>query len=101
MSSTSKGKYDFDIPEEGLSYDILDIEFNVTTKAFIAKNVNLKGMRVLDVGCGSGIMTLYLSKMVGSNGHVTSIDISDRQLNRAKQYCDAKRMYSVGLSIRS
>ena len=90
MSSTSAGKYDFDIPEEGLSYDILDFEFNITTQAFIARNVNLKGMRILDVGCGSGIMTLYLSKMVGSNGHVTSIDISDRQLNRAKQYCDAK-----------
>jgi SAM-dependent methyltransferase len=79
--------YDLNIPEEGLDYNLLDLTFNPTTKAFIENNDIEPGMRVLDVGSGSGVMTHYLAKLVGPNGQVLSIDNSQEQLQRAERYC--------------
>ncbi|WP_147281877.1 hypothetical protein [Legionella feeleii] len=56
MSDQHKERYDFEITEEGLDYDILDLSFNPTTQAFIERNGIKPGMRVLDVGSGSGLM---------------------------------------------
>lgn len=87
MSSRDKEHYEFEIPEEGLDYDILDMAFNPTTRSFIEMNGIQSGMRVLDVGSGSGVMTHYLAKRVGQEGHVLSIDNSLEQLQRAERYC--------------
>src|SRR5690606_31014121 len=89
----SDEKYDFDVGEEGLSYDILDYSFNPSTKDFILKNGLKKGDRVLDVGCGSGIMTQWFAKVVGPEGHVVSIDNSQEQLEHAK-----RNISRIGLS---
>ncbi|MCK5913033.1 MAG: methyltransferase domain-containing protein [Desulfuromusa sp.] len=43
------------------------------------------GMRVLDVGCGSGITTAALAELVGPNGHVTGLDFSEERLNEAHE----------------
>jgi len=43
------------------------------------------GMVVYDVGCGSGAMTVCLAKKVGPSGRVIAIDVSEEQLNVAKQ----------------
>ena len=83
-----KERYDLEIPEEGLDYDILDLVFNPTTESFIINAGIQSGMRVLDVGSGSGIMTHFLAQKVGRNGHVLSIDNSPEQLARAKRFCN-------------
>lgn len=44
----------------------------------------MKGMRVLDVGCGIGLMTNELSRLVGPHGQVIAIDNSAEQLAIAK-----------------
>ena len=74
-------KYDLEIGKEGLDYDLLDKAFNPTTQAFIIKSGIKPGMNVLDVGCGSGVMTTWLAKQVGAKGTVTAIDNSEEQLN--------------------
>lgn len=43
------------------------------------------GMRVLDVGCGSGITTAALSELVGEHGHVVGLDISEERLEVARR----------------
>jgi ubiquinone/menaquinone biosynthesis C-methylase UbiE len=87
MSLQDNEQYDFEIPEEGLGYDILDMAFNPTTKSFIEASGIQPGMRVLDIGSGSGIMTHYLADSVGAKGQVVSIDISPQQLAHAERYC--------------
>jgi len=42
-----------------------------------------EGMRVLDVGCGSGITTSYLHRITGKSGHTTGIDFSPDRINHA------------------
>lgn len=47
-----------------------------------------EGMRVLDVGCGSGAATRALAELVGPSGEVVGLDISVERLEAARQYSD-------------
>ena len=48
----------------------------------------LKGMRILDLGCGSGRDCYALSALVGEQGYVVGVDMTDEQLHIANQYVD-------------
>ncbi|MDE5794206.1 MAG: methyltransferase domain-containing protein [Muribaculaceae bacterium] len=44
-----------------------------------------KGMDVLDLGTGTGVLLPYLSDIVGPEGHVTAIDLSEGMLSIARK----------------
>lgn len=44
-----------------------------------------KGMEILDLGTGTGVLVPYLSSMVGDNGKVTALDISEGMLGQARK----------------
>ncbi|WP_444904883.1 methyltransferase domain-containing protein [Microbulbifer sp. CnH-101-E] len=46
----------------------------------------LEGCRVLDLGCGSGRDVYLLSQLVGASGEVVGIDMTDEQLQVARQH---------------
>jgi len=49
------------------------------------------GEQVLDIGCGGGAGTIECARIVGANGHVTGVDISDALLHVAHgRAADAK-----------
>lgn len=48
----------------------------------------LEGTRILDLGSGSGRDCYMLSQLVGENGHVTGIDMTEGQLEVARTYID-------------
>lgn len=48
-----------------------------------------EGMNVLDLGCGSGVDTLIAARMVGSQGKVIGIDMTDAMVARAREACAA------------
>jgi SAM-dependent methyltransferase len=54
-----------------------------------------EGMDVLDVGCGTGASTFYLSDMVRCN-KVIGIDISDRMLSAAIKHAKPNTKFVVG-----
>ena len=45
-----------------------------------------KGMRVLDVGCGTGAITSGIAEMVGKNGSVVGIDNSDHLIAKGNEH---------------
>ncbi|XP_066278189.1 arsenite methyltransferase-like [Branchiostoma lanceolatum] len=51
----------------------------------------LEGARVLDLGSGTGHDCFALAKLVGEKGHVTGIDMTDEQLDVAREYVDYHR----------
>jgi SAM-dependent methyltransferase len=56
------------------------------TTAQLLERAGLRaGMRVLDVGCGGGGVTLELARRVGSAGHVIGLDFDDVILALARQ----------------
>lgn len=44
-----------------------------------------EGMRILDLGTGTGVLLPFLSRMVGADGRVVAVDISEGMLARARQ----------------
>ncbi|MDA8089147.1 MAG: arsenosugar biosynthesis radical SAM protein ArsS [Nitrospiraceae bacterium] len=46
----------------------------------------LDGLRVLDLGCGTGRDTYVMSKLVGQNGFVYGLDMTEKQLEVARRY---------------
>ncbi|XP_078089176.1 arsenite methyltransferase [Mustelus asterias] len=46
----------------------------------------LEGCKVLDLGSGSGRDCFALSKLVGPNGHVTGVDMTDEQIQVSRKY---------------
>jgi SAM-dependent methyltransferase len=47
------------------------------------------GERIVDVGCGSGAISIALAQKVGPSGHVLGVDISGPMLARARQLATA------------
>ena len=48
----------------------------------------LEGCTVLDLGCGTGVDVYVASKLVGENGKVIGVDMTDDQLDFARKYQD-------------
>lgn len=48
----------------------------------------LEGMRVLDLGCGSGRDCYVLAQLVGPDGYVVGVDMTDEQLALANRHRD-------------
>lgn len=54
-------------------------------KSILGKLKISKGMNILDLGTGTGVLVPYLSEMIGENGQVTAIDLSEGMLSIARQ----------------
>lgn len=64
--------------------DLLDRGMAAITDALLPFAGAKQGERVLDVGCGCGTTSLKLAQSVGTQGAVTSIDISEVMLGLAR-----------------
>ncbi len=58
-----------------------------------------EGMRVLDLGCGGGDVTLALAQLVGAHGAVVGIDVDDVQLDLARKDAADARIEHVEYRI--
>ena len=44
-----------------------------------------KGMQVLDLGTGTGVLLPYIAEIIGEEGELTAVDYSEGMLSRAKE----------------
>lgn len=51
----------------------------------------LNGCNVLDLGCGTGRDVYLLAQLVGENGHVHGVDMTEAQLAVAREHSEAHR----------
>ncbi|ESO86185.1 hypothetical protein LOTGIDRAFT_129599 [Lottia gigantea] len=58
--------------------------------AFIVPD-KIEGCKILDFGCGAGVMAYVLSKLVGPKGHITAVDISPNLINEANKTLEYHR----------
>ena len=64
---------------------VQDIVLAPVTEKLIARADAQAGQRILDVGCGTGAISIELARRVAPAGHVLGIDISVPMLERARQ----------------
>jgi len=57
------------------------------------------GKSVLEIGCGTGALTLPMSAAVGEHGHVVAIDISEPMLGLARQRVAERGLHNVTLQL--
>lgn len=50
-----------------------------------------KGDKVLEFGCGTGMLTTYLIKAIGKNGKVIGVDVGKEMINIAKNKLKTKK----------
>ena len=55
------------------------------------------GESVLEIGCGTGALTLPLAEAVGEHGRVVAVDISEPMLSAARQKIGECRLRNVTL----
>jgi len=57
------------------------------------------GARVLDVGCGTGASAIPAAERVGPTGHVTGIDVAERQLEVARRKAEARGLSNIAFRL--
>ena len=45
------------------------------------------GDRILDVGCGTGIVSRYAFEALGKSGHITGVDVNEAVIEKAREIC--------------
>ena len=55
----------------------------------------IKGMTVLDIGCGTGKTTTQIAKQIGSSGHVSGLDLSETMIKEARKYSDKDKVRNI------
>jgi ubiquinone/menaquinone biosynthesis C-methylase UbiE len=74
----------------------LGILWRQTIHALVLKRLFLQpGLRVLDVGCGTGLVTVPVAKRVGPSGEVVGLDPDLRRLHRAQERVNAAVLTNV------
>jgi ubiquinone/menaquinone biosynthesis C-methylase UbiE len=69
------------------------------TKASFQRADLSPGMRVLEVGCGSGNMACWVAEQVGSSGAVLGIDNSEEQVELARKLAQSRGLSNVEFSV--
>jgi ubiquinone/menaquinone biosynthesis C-methylase UbiE len=57
------------------------------------------GMRVLDVGCGPGTITMDLAELVGPDGSVTALEVTDEALDLARAEAERRGTTNVDFVV--
>ncbi len=75
----------------------LDNPFTETNRAdVIVRNLELRpGMKVLDIGCGPGRLTIPIAQQIGPQGEVVAVDIQAGMLRRAQEKAQAAQLANI------
>ncbi len=78
---------------------LLNDVYGPGTKAAFARVGLQSGMRVLEVGCGSGNMACWLAEQVGPTGSVVGIDNSPGQIEQARTQARSRGLANTEFQV--
>lgn len=55
--------------------------------------------KILDVGCGTGVLTPYLRYKIGEEGEITGLDVSDKMIEKANAKFNDRRIKFISGDI--
>ncbi len=69
--------------------------------AIVAASGVKPGMRVADIGAGTGLFTLLFARAVGPTGHVTAVDISPTFISNIQRRAQNEKLGNVSARVNS
>jgi predicted methyltransferase len=69
--------------------------------AIVAASGVKSGMRVADIGAGTGLFTLLFARVVGPTGHVTAVDISPTFITNIQRRAQDEKLGNVSTRVNS
>jgi ubiquinone/menaquinone biosynthesis C-methylase UbiE len=75
--------------------------FGSVTRRLIGESGIRPGMRVLDIGCGPGDVSMLLADAVGATGHVVAFDREPRAIAVARERAEAARYRRIEFIVAS
>jgi SAM-dependent methyltransferase len=74
---------------------LLNDSYGPASEAFLRRAGLRPGMRIVEIGCGTGNMTCWLAKQVGPTGAVVGVDRSPDQLEMARRLAEERGLPNV------
>ena len=74
---------------------MLDEIFGPHSRELLARAGLAQGMRVADIGCGTGLVSLWIAAQLGAVGSVTGVDMSGEQLRIAEKHAVAAGLTNI------
>lgn len=66
----------------------------------LVRELDIKpGFNVLDIGCGTGRLAEYTSKIIGSKGHIYGIDPAEHRIQLARQKINNNNPANISFSV--
>ncbi|WP_299660485.1 class I SAM-dependent methyltransferase [uncultured Ruegeria sp.] len=75
--------------------DQLDHLFSPVLDLLLDRAALIRGMRVVDIGCGTGASALTVAQQIGPEGDVLGVDISEQFLERARKRADQAKLSNL------
>lgn len=91
MSQYPLGSSDQELERLGFQHEV----WGPVTRSFLARLGVGRGWKVLDLGCGPGLVTFGLSALVGETGEVVALDESQRWIDHVEQEIRKRRLSNV------
>lgn len=74
---------------------LLDRIFGPTTRELLLDAGLDRAVHVADIGCGAGMVAVWMAERLGSRGFVTGVDVSDDQLAVARSRCARMKLQNI------
>ena len=74
---------------------MLDEIFGPHSRELLVSAGLTQGMRVADIGCGTGVVSLWIAAQLGAGGSVTGVDMSAEQLRIAEKNAVAAGLTNI------
>ena len=96
MPQNSREKYVLSTGEQAserlrLLHDI----FGPGTQGLLRTAGLTAGMRVAEIGCGTGLVSMWMAEEVGTDGRVTAVDASAEQLQVAERCAESAKLKNI------
>jgi 2-polyprenyl-3-methyl-5-hydroxy-6-metoxy-1,4-benzoquinol methylase len=69
--------------------------FGPHSRELLARAGLTQGMRVADIGCGTGLVSLWIAAQLGAEGSATGVDMSGEQLRMAEKNAVAAALTNI------
>lgn len=81
--------------------DILNDIFSESSRYLLSQAGIGLGKKILEIGCGTGVMTCWLAEQIGQTGHIYAVDSSAEQIEISQQRALEKGLNNITFIQRS